>query len=49
MTASVNTAMAQDLEAGVSSAASELKRVVKVGLTVAAVIIVAVSVTAQGR
>jgi len=42
MTAAVNTAMAQDLEAGVSSAASELKRVVKVGLAVAAVIIVAV-------
>jgi hypothetical protein len=42
MTAAVNVAMAQDLEAGVSSAAGELKRVVKVGLAVAAVIIVAV-------
>ena len=42
MTASVNITMAQDLEAGVSSAASELRRVVKVGLTVAAVIMLAV-------
>lgn len=36
------TAMAQDLESGVSSAAGELKRVIKVGLAVAAVVIVAI-------
>lgn len=42
MTAVVTTAMAQDLESGVSSAAGELKRVIKVGLAVAAVVIVAI-------
>jgi hypothetical protein len=36
------TAMGQDLESGVSSAAGELKRVIKVGLAVAAVVIVAI-------
>lgn len=35
-------ATAQDLESGVSSAAGELKRVIKVGLAVAAVVIVAI-------
>ena len=35
-------AIAQDLESGVSSAAGELKRVIKVGLAVAAVVIVAI-------
>lgn len=35
-------ARAQDLESGVSSAAGELKRVIKVGLAVAAVVIVAI-------
>jgi hypothetical protein len=34
--------MAQDLESGVSTAAGELKRVIKVGLAVAAVVIVAI-------
>ena len=36
------TATAQDLESGISSAAGELKRVIKVGLAVAAVVIVAI-------
>ncbi len=36
------TARAQDLESGVSTAAGELKRVIKVGLAVAAVVIVAI-------
>lgn len=42
MTASINAAMAQDLQSGVSGAASELKGVIKIGLAVSAVIIVAV-------
>jgi hypothetical protein len=42
MTAANNAAVAQDLESGVSSAAGELKRVIKIGVAVAAVIIVAV-------
>jgi len=42
MTVAATTAMAQDLESGVSSAAGELKRVIKVGLAVAAVVIVAI-------
>jgi hypothetical protein len=36
------TAAAQDLESGVNTAAGELKRVIKVGLAVAAVVIVAI-------
>jgi hypothetical protein len=36
------SASAQDLESGVSTAAGELKRVIKVGLAVAAVVIVAI-------
>lgn len=36
------TAFAQDLESGVSTAAGELKRVIKVGLAVAAVVIIAI-------
>jgi hypothetical protein len=35
-------ASAQDLEAGVSTASSELRRVIKVGLAAAAVIIIAI-------
>jgi hypothetical protein len=35
-------ALAQDLESGVNTAAGELKRVIKVGLAVAAVVIVAI-------
>lgn len=42
MIASIRAARAQDLSSGVSSAASELKGVIKIGLAVAAVIIVAV-------
>jgi hypothetical protein len=42
MTAVLTTVVAQDLESGVSSAAGELKRVIKVGLAVAAVVIVAI-------
>lgn len=42
MTAAATTAMAQDLESGVTSAAGELKRVIRVGLAVAAVVIVAI-------
>jgi hypothetical protein len=42
MTAAAGAAMAQDLESGVSSAAGELKRVIKVGLAVAAVVIIAI-------
>lgn len=42
MVAVVSTARGQDLQAGVSSAASELRGVIKVGLAVAAVIIVAI-------
>ena len=42
MFAAVNTARGQDLQAGVSSAAGELRGVIKVGLAVAAVIIVAI-------
>jgi hypothetical protein len=38
MTAAINAAVAQDLESGVSTAAGELKRVIKIGLAVAAVI-----------
>jgi hypothetical protein len=36
------TVLAQDLESGVSTAAGELKRVIKVGLAVAAVVIIAI-------
>lgn len=36
------TATAQDLESGVNTAAGELKRVIKVGLAVAAIVIVAI-------
>lgn len=35
-------AMAQDLESGVNTAASELKRVIKIGLAAAAIIIIAI-------
>jgi hypothetical protein len=42
LTAALGSATAQDLESGVSSAAGELKRVIKVGLAVAAVVIVAI-------
>jgi hypothetical protein len=42
MTLVTRSAVAQDLESGVSSAAGELKRVIKVGLAVAAVVIVAI-------
>jgi hypothetical protein len=42
LTTSATTLMAQDLESGVSTAAGELKRVIKVGLAVAAVVIVAI-------
>jgi len=42
LTAVLGSAAAQDLESGVSSAAGELKRVIKIGLAVAAVVIVAI-------
>src|SRR5450631_4262540 len=42
MIASVNAARAQDLQSGVNSAAGELRGVIKVGLGVAAVLIVAI-------
>lgn len=42
VTDAFSLALAQDLESGVSSAAGELKRVIKVGLAVAAVVIVAI-------
>jgi hypothetical protein len=42
LTSVASSAIAQDLESGVSSAAGELKRVIKVGLAVAAVVIVAI-------
>jgi hypothetical protein len=42
LTVATSRAIAQDLESGVSSAAGELKRVIKVGLAVAAVVIVAI-------
>ncbi len=42
MFAAVNTARGQDLQAGVNSAAGELRGVIKVGLAVAAVIIIAI-------
>ena len=42
LTTVATTAIAQDLESGVSTAAGSLKQVVKVGLSVAAVVIVAI-------
>jgi len=42
MIASVNAARAQDLQSGVNTAAGELRGVIKVGLGVAAVLIVAI-------
>lgn len=42
LTAAASNAMSQDLESGVNTAAGELKRVIKVGLAVAAVVIVAI-------
>lgn len=42
MFAAINTARGQDLQAGVSSAAGELRGVIKMGLAVGAVIIVAI-------
>lgn len=36
------TAAAQDLESGVNTAAGELRRVIKIGLAVAAIVIVAI-------
>lgn len=42
VTSAAVTAVAQDLESGVNTAAGELKRVIKVGLAVAAVVIVAI-------
>jgi hypothetical protein len=42
ITSAAATAAAQDLESGVNTAAGELRRVIKIGLAVAAIVIVAI-------